>query len=188
MIEYWWPIEVGYYDNPNHNKLNLNDYCYKIQSKTESGGQGWISKETYNTSDGKFVPHKDKKFKKLNDWIMKQIDTYIEETKIVFKPKRIESWFNIYKKGDFQEMHLHHNSILSAVYFLKPNDKSSPLTFRPPFEDQRNVSKTEGISTNTTIRYDAVPGRLVVFRSYVPHCVGKLEDDEDRITLAYNYE
>ena len=29
MMEHWWPTEIGYYDNPNHNKLNLVDYCYR---------------------------------------------------------------------------------------------------------------------------------------------------------------
>ena len=188
MIEHWWPTEVGYYDNPNHKELNLNDYCYKIQSKTESGGQDWISKETYNTSNEKFEPHKNYKFKKLNSWITKQIDNYIAETGILFKPKRHESWFNIYEKGDYQEAHVHTPSILSAVYFLKADDKSSPLIFISPFGDQSGIRKTKGISLNVNIEYAAVPGRLVIFRSYLPHCVGKHHGDDDRITLAYNYQ
>ena len=37
------------------------------------------------------------------------------------------------------------------------------------------------------IVYKAKPGRLVVFRSFLPHCVGKHKDTEKRITLAYNF-
>lgn len=189
MIEYWWPQEVGFYDNPKHNELNLIDYCYEIQAKTESGGKGWISKETYNTSDGAYELHLDSRFKQLNDWINKSITLYIQETKIDFKPKEYQSWFNIYKKGDYQEVHVHPNSILSAVYFLKAGEKSSSLVLHPPFQDQRDISKTDGsMGTTTTIKYNPIPGRLVVFRSYLPHCVGKHQDDEDRITIAYNYQ
>ena len=35
MIERWWPTEIGFYDNPDHDNLDLIDYCYEIQSKTE---------------------------------------------------------------------------------------------------------------------------------------------------------
>ena len=90
MIEYWWPQEIGYYDNPNHNKLNLVDYCYDIQIKTESGGNGWVSKDTYNTGDGMYQPHLDLKFKELNEWINKSVTQYIQETKIDFEFKECQ--------------------------------------------------------------------------------------------------
>ena len=189
MIEYWWPQEIGFYDNPDHNELNLVDYCYEIQNKTESGGKGWISKDTYNTGDGMYQPHLGLKFKELNEWINKSVTQYIQETKINFEFKECQSWFNIYKKGDYQEVHVHTPSILSAVYFLKSNDKCGPLIMQPPFQDQIDIRKVDGLtSTNTNIEYSPIPGRLVVFRSYMPHCVGKHQDDEDRITLAYNYQ
>ena len=189
MIEYWWPQEVGFYDNPKHNELNLIDYCYEIQAKTESGGKGWISEDTYNTADGMYQPHLDLKFKELNEWINKSVTQYIQETKIDFEFKECQSWFNIYKKGDYQEVHVHPNSILSAVYFLKSNEKCSSLIIQTPFQDQRDIRKVDGsVSTGSSIEYNPVPGRLVVFRSYMPHCVGKHQDDEDRITLAHNYE
>ena len=105
------------------------------------------------------------------------------------KFKEYQSWFNIYKKGDYQEVHVHPNSILSVVYFLKSSEKSSSLIMHPPFQDQRDIRKVDGsVSPGMTIEYNPVPGRLIVFRSYMPHCVGKHQDDEDRITLAYNYQ
>ena len=160
-----------------------------MQSKTKSGGKEWVSNDTYNTSDGAYEPHLDSKFKELNHWINKSVALYVHETKIKFKPNRYTSWFNIYKTGDYQEVHAHANSILSAVYFLKSSDKCGPLIMQPPFQDQRDIGKVDGlIGTNTTIEYTPIPGRLVVFRSYMPHCVGKHQDDEDRITLAYNYQ
>ena len=63
------------------------------------------------------------------------------------------------------------------------------MILQPPFQDQRGIRKVEGTAAiNTVIEYNPVPGRLIVFRSYMPHCVGKHQDEEDRITLAYNYE
>jgi len=190
MIEHWWPTEIGFYDNPNHNKLNLVDYCYKVKSKTKSGGQSWISNDTYNTSNNKFHLHKDKKFKKLNDWVLDCVHDYINDTKLRLNLRLndTESWFNIYKEGDYQEVHHHHAFVISAVYFLKSNPKYSPLIFRPTFLDQLAVGRTEGgHCNNCNVEYKAIPGRLVVFRSFLPHCVGKHKDSEERITLAYNF-
>ena len=188
MIEYWWPTEIGFYDNPEHDKLNLVDYCYEVQSKTESGGKDWISSDTYNTSNRKFQPHKDEKFKKLDGWIKEQIKNYITETNLAYEitEEQTDSWFNIYKKGDFQEIHDHLSYVLSAVYFLKSNPEFSPLTFRPNFLDHLAIGKTQGLCTNCNVNYSATPGRLVVFRSYLPHCVEKHKDNEDRISIAYN--
>jgi uncharacterized protein (TIGR02466 family) len=189
MIEYWWPTEIGYYDNPEHNSLKLIDYCYQIKDKIKSGGQNWVSKETYNTSSEKYAPHKDKKFKKLNDWIMKQVKNYIKDSNLNYKVnnKETDSWFNVYNTGDYQEVHQHYGYVLSAVYFLKSNPNFSPLIFTPRFIDQLNIKKIEGNYDNGNVNYDAIPGRLVVFRSYLPHCVGKHMDKDDRITLAYNF-
>ena len=190
MIEHWWPTEIGYYDNWNHDELNLVDYCYKIKSKTKSGGQSWISNETYNTSNNMLSVHKDKKFKKLHKWILECVDDYIEVTKLdlVLRLEDTESWFNIYKTGDFQELHHHHAFAISAVYFLKSNPDYSPLIFRPTFYDQLAIGRTKGgHCNNCNVEYKAIPGRLVIFRSFLPHLVGKHNDSEDRITLAYNF-
>lgn len=189
MIEYWWPTEIGFYDNPDHDKLDLIDYCYEIQSKTESGGKNWVASDTYNTSNSRFQPHKDEKFKKLNSWIEQQIETYIQETDIDYNPFKpgTGSWFNIYKTGDYQEIHQHQRCVLSAVYFLKSNPKFTPLLFYSNYTDMLNITKNNNICQNTPVRYKAVPGRLLIFRSHVPHSVEKHKDTEDRITIAYNF-
>ena len=176
MIEYWWPTEIGFYDNPNHKKLKLINFCYSIQKNNESGGKEWISNETYNTSDNVFQIHEEKKFEPLNSWIMESINKYINDSNLDFKINK-----------DYQEIHQHTNTIISAVYFLKSNQKSSSLIFRPPFIDQLDVKKTNNFCCNGNIEYKPIPGRLIVFRSFVPHCVPQHKDNQDRITLSYNF-
>jgi hypothetical protein len=114
-------------------------------------------------------------------------DIIYEDYSLMVKINKTESWFNIYKKGDYQEIHQHTNTIISAVYFLKSNQKSSSLIFRPPFIDQLDVKKTNNFCCNGNIEYKPIPGRLIVFRSFVPHCVPQHKDNQDRITLSYNF-
>ena len=51
----------------------------------------------------------------------------------------------------------------------------------------QGIRKNNSVSMNTMIKYKAIPGRLIIFRSYVPHCVEKHKDTEDRISIAYNF-
>ena len=37
------------------------------------------------------------------------------------------------------------------------------------------------------IHFEPVPGLLLIFRSYLEHCVEKQKSKEKRITLAYNF-
>ena len=189
MIETWWPVQIGYYDNPDHFSLEdkLTKECSSIMKNTKKGGKGWISDSTYNTSNGVHEVHKNKKFDLLNKWILNQVNKYIEETSMVFKIKEMDSWFNIYKKNDFQEFHEHYNSCISCVYFLKSNKKSSRLIFKSSVSDFKNIKYNNFVSLNAPVHYQPIPGRLIVFRSFMFHCVEKQKNNELRISLAYNF-
>ena len=54
-LEHWFPTTIGYVFNPNHNEIQdeLVEHCKTLKQSVSSGGQDWLSKNTYNTSDGK---------------------------------------------------------------------------------------------------------------------------------------
>ena len=189
MIENWWPTQIGYYDNPNHSfiETRLVKECLSLMKKTKKGGSSWISDTTYNTSDGFHEVHKNNKFNSLNKWILDKVKEYIKETGMTYKINSMDSWFNVYRQNDFQEYHEHYNSVLSCVYFLKSNNKSSSLIIKSPATDFRNIGHENFLGINCPVRYKSVAGRLVVFRSYLPHCVDKQKDKDFRISLAYNF-
>ena len=190
MIENWWPTQIGSYDNPDHKilKKDLVNYCLKLKGKIKKGGEMWVSGDTFNTSDGAFDVMKDKKFEKLNNFVSNCVERYIKEIGMVFKISNSDGWFNIYEKGDYQEYHEHCGFVISAVYFLKAQENSSNLFFMPAFRDQNRINYTQpGINTQAPVFYKPVEGRLIVFRSYLPHCVGKHMLKDKRITLAYNF-
>jgi uncharacterized protein (TIGR02466 family) len=191
IIEQWYPTFIGYSDYPEHKKIekNLTKECFLIQKNIKSGGEDWISKKTYNTLNTYNILE-NKKFYKLNDWIFNQILDYANNLKYKDKYKCSEGWFNIYKKYDYQEYHDHSDSTFSAVYFLKSNiKKSSKIYFK--FNNTRNIMEpTPDPSfklTYSTVFYDPVPGRLIIFPSTLKHCVERHEHEEERISLAYNF-
>ena len=184
MIENWWPTQIGYYDNPNH--VDISSHCLDIKSKVETGGAGWISNDTYNTSDKKYRIIDKPEFQSINDFVFSCVSDYINKTKMRFEYKNTEGWFNVYERGDYQEFHDHSPHIISCVYFM--NKSESKLYFRSSFKDQQVIDYEEFFNnTNVPVVYDTIPGRCVVFRSYLLHCVDKHKSDIPRITLAYNF-
>ena len=103
-----------------------------------------------------------------------------------FEYKNTEGWFNVYERGDYQEFHDHSPHIISCVYFM--NKSESKLFFRSNFKDQQAIHYEEFFNnTNVPVVYDTIPGRCVVFRSHLLHCVDKHKSDTPRVTLAYNF-
>ena len=184
MIENWWPTQIGYYDNPNH--VDISSHCLDVKSKVESGGAGWVSKR-YNTSDQKYEIVGKLEFQSINNFVFNSVFDYMMQTQMQFKYNNVYGWFNVYEQGDYHEFHDHCPSIISCVYFM--NESESKLFFGPNFRDQQAIDYKESFNnTNIRIGYETIPGRCIVFRSYLPHCVdNKHKGDTPRITLSYNF-
>ena len=184
MIENWWPTQIGYYDNPNH--VDISSHCLDIKSKVESGGAGWVSNDTYNTSDQKYEIVGKPEFQSINDFVFSCVHDYMDKTQMRFEYGNVYGWFNVYEQGDYQEFHDHSPGIISCVYFI--NESESTLCFKSNFKDQQHILYEEIFNnTNSILKYKTIPGRCIVFRSYLPHCVDKHKSDTPRITLAYNF-
>mgnify|MGYP003141697815 FL=1 len=181
-----FPKIIGVFKNPNtsyHKKIVKK--CYTIKDKISNGGENWLSK-VYNVS-GKLNLYKEKDFKPLLEWIDEQLVEYTNNLNIDFKPVNKNAWFQIYDNGDYQDYHSHPSSRLSAVYFLKGKNNSSPIFFTD-FNFNTNyfdiITPTEDNSREWNIPFQE--GVLLIFRSEVPHCVPKNKNNE-RISIAINY-
>lgn len=191
ILEYWSPKIIGYVDNLNHKKIDtkLIKVCNNLQKKIKKGGDYWISNKIYNTLNNYNI-HKDNNFKILYDWIFQCVIEYANKLK--YKPdfKCVESWFNIYKKNDYQEFHTHSMSSLSAVYFLKSDSEKSSKIY---FKVRRDNTLSDPVITSSDsidyplVWYKAVPGRLLIFKSNLPHSVAMSNEDDTRISLAFNF-
>ena len=102
-----------------------------------------------------------------------------------------EMWAIINKKEDFNVVHTHPNSCLSAAYYVKApincgrfqienlniaKRHSSPLLANP---NELNIN-VAGI--------EVTEGDLLIFPGYLPHKVARNEADEDRIVISFNVD
>ncbi len=106
-----------------------------------------------------------------------------------------EYWFNVYQKGDFQEMHNHrclpllkngkrYDNIFSIVYILNSEEDNSTIfklmgTDTPYFPMMKDCDfYTGGIE-------EIKEGTLLIFSSQLNHFVRPIEKS-GRITIAFN--
>ena len=190
FLETWFPTIIGHTYCPFHDRIenSLTEHCLKLQNSVSSGGEGWISNKTYNTSDGKHDCLDDPVFDELSAWVDFAVKQYVEANKIHPNIKINSSWFNVYKKYDYQEFHKHPGSVISTIYFLKADKNSSRVIFKTPNDDMFQMSYTENTPAMLkNVYYSPDPGKLIIFPSNISHAVERQEVDSQRITLSYNF-
>ena len=192
---------IGQSINPNHKQIEnkLVDRCYELQKTIKKGGEGWISDETYNT-DKTYNVSNDIIFSEVTDFIQKGVYNYMLQTGIDerwIRKEPYDAWFNIYKQNNFQEFHNHSGCAISTIYFVKCDDTSAKVIFKNPYQDMMNIPQSSNIALENKkkevelsghiIKFQPVPGLLLVFRSHIEHCVERQKSNTERISLAYNF-
>lgn len=185
-----FPKVLGTFYNKNYNikKKKLINCCYNIQKITKSGGDEWISKSTYNTINTKNL-YDEIDFKDLLMWIDNCIVEYCKSLNYTSNIISKSSWFNIYRKGDYQEYHNHIETDISCIYYLKGDEGSANTIFTDFDYLKHQISVTKWTPDNSgSFTVNFKEGVLVVFKSDMLHCVEKHNLDTDRITIANNYK
>jgi uncharacterized protein (TIGR02466 family) len=94
-----------------------------------------------------------------------------------------ELWAQEHHKSSSQEKHVHHNTILSGVYFLQcPENGCRFIIHEPrpakeygiflPEKDVNNVTQA-----STVINFIPEPGELMLFNSHLPHSFTRNSSD-----------
>ena len=189
-LESWFPTLIGYAFNPTHDQIQeqLTNHCKGLQTKVSSGGEYWLSNQTYNTSDGHHDCFDDQTFTDLNTWVESQVNCYIEQLKIRKPVVPHSSWFNIYTQGNFQEFHVHPGVNISAIYFLSCTEQCARVIFKTPKNNMFMLEHDElNKATSGNCYYTAQPGKLLIFTSDTEHGVEVQNTDHERITISYNF-
>ena len=106
-----------------------------------------------------------------------------------FKTNDSNSWFNIYKKGDYQEYHYHANSYFSAIFVLQTPKPSPTIVFENPLTDMLPLKNLDVCEINAeTFNVNGMDENcLLIFRSHLRHMVHPLQHEGERISIALNF-
>ena len=192
MIENIFPTSIGVEWFEDHLKYEkyLTKRCFEIE-KEISIGTPWLQNNTYNTM-GSYDISKDNDFNPITDFVNDKVKEYCKAlgwSSNSLNPSPRYPWFNIYRKGDYQDYHYHSNTLFSAVYFLSANPTiGAKLFVKSPITDCLAPSIAEHQWENDDrVFYAPDPGKLIIMRGYVEHAVEQHGDDQPRISLVYNY-
>lgn len=126
-------------------------------------------------------------FEKINQFISETVDVFLEYKKIKRENlKFVDSWLNYYEEGSYQDLHMHHDSLISGVFYIKSEGKPDFLIQSPfHFTQPKIPSYTENNLNNChTAFFESKPGRCIVFLSNVLHKTKAATSD--RISLSFN--
>ena len=186
------PVFKFQFKNFRNFNIELAKYIYNLYEEDNKGVDrsnrgGWHSK-TFEMNDKDSIQFKFAL--ELQKYILKTFQNLGWKTENQNIRIR-EMWAIINKKEDFNVVHTHPNSCLSAAYYVKApincgrfqienlniaKRHSSPLLANP---NELNIN-VAGI--------EVTEGDLLIFPGYLPHKVAKNEADEDRIVISFNVD
>jgi uncharacterized protein (TIGR02466 family) len=191
-VSLFFPEPVLKYKLEDYESFNkdLRKYIYKLQEESSSG-QIKSNRGGWHSPNFKLTDKNSIQFKfglKLQKYILKTFQTL--EWKTENKNISINSmWAIINKKNDFNVVHTHPNSYLSAAYYV-----SAPKNCGKFQVESLNIAKRhfypEVLQNNELNAHvaglEVNEGDLLIFPGYLPHKVAMNESDEDRIVISFN--
>jgi uncharacterized protein (TIGR02466 family) len=96
-------------------------------------------------------------------------------------------WANINPPGSYHPTHNHPNNYLSGVYYVDVCERGPEIIFQDPrpVSIMPWTSKLTPLTANAAAE-QAVPGRMVIFPSWLRHHVPSNEGSGERISISFN--
>jgi uncharacterized protein (TIGR02466 family) len=190
-IEAWFPTTIYQETDLFDQEQNLKwvDRSAEIQNSVLTGGDEWEGK-TYTTHNTTYNVLKDVEFKPLVDTVTFHVNEYVKlhNSKKYYTCE--SAWLNISVKDNFQEMHTHNESTVSAVYYIAAPAGSGKIVFEDPREPDmlpiKDIFERNEFSF-IKVGYEPLPGTLLIFRSYLRHMVTLNANILPRISVAFNF-
>ena len=102
-----------------------------------------------------------------------------------------EMWAIINKKDDFNVVHTHPNSLLSAAYYVKAPNNCGRFQIEDLNIVKRHASPLIANQNELNMNVaglEVTEGDLLIFPGYLPHKVSRNETDDDRIVISFNVD
>ena len=132
-------------------------------------------------------------FKPLVDELFKmQMEIYKEEL-LSHEPIIGNMWANINPPGGYNRPHIHPNSHFSGVYYIKAPQNSGEIVFNDPRSAAHMVmpERVKDIKPPShlwrEVRVNPLEGRMLMFPSWLWHCVEPNESNDIRISVSFNF-
>ena len=171
------PVQIYKYENSIEKELK---YIENIEWKTQASNDNFKSNDSYLT--------KHESLKSITSFFKECIDDYCNT--IINSNQRLvitQLWGNRNPKGSKHHEHVHPNSIISGVFYLRQDPKLPPIQFSKANQHAMKLDPRKYNNYNAeTFMLPCVAGELILFPSNLKHSVPINMGDEERISLSFN--
>jgi len=131
-------------------------------------------------------------FQPLVEELYKMQHKIYEEEFLDRKPKLGNMWANINYKGCSNRPHVHANSLFSGAYYIKVPKNSGALKVNDPRQGTHFIKPSTKkvklpIYFSSEIQFEPKENRIIMFPSWLEHCVEMNESDDIRISVSFNF-
>lgn len=177
-------------DTLSINTENLINFTEEKKSSSEgrilSNINGWQSED--------FLPEDDYRLHELCREIYIRSLKILEEFKYntsELNLRFLNMWLNINYKNASNRVHIHSNSVLSGVYYLKCSKDCGNLIFPRNYSESFILKSIGDVYEDNTLNHTAISytpeiNKLLIFPSWIPHEVEKNNSEEERISISFN--
>ena len=162
---------------------------YSEELKWIRSVESWRENEdSYNrqSTDTFILDHPE--LKKIRTFIETKLNTFVSQT--LGSEDRLaitQSWLNKNEKGESHHEHVHPNSILSGVFYLRQDKTLPPIQFAKSNQHGIKLDPKKYNNLNSeTFLLPCVDGELLLFPSNLKHSVLINRGKEERISLSFN--
>ena len=170
-------VQIYKYENSIDKELN---YIENLPYKEQVGNANFKSKDSYLT--------KHEQLKDINSFFKECIDDYCNV--ICNSDQRLvitQLWANKNPTGAKHHEHVHPNSILSGVFYLRQDKTLPPIQFSKSNQHSLKLDPRKYNNHNAeTFMLPCTAGELLLFPSTLRHSVPINVGKENRISLSFN--
>jgi len=183
-IDYFNPTPIYYSDVSPEQFLRIKNEVDKNISDEMYRENKWV--DLVNTTMN-FSPNivKELNLIEIESLIVFHMNVFLKELKMQKNFYIFNSWFNKLPKYGCQNLHVHTpkdnpgtNKIYSGVYFYEKLERTHEALH---FLVKNSFSEMG-------VKYDYVPGRIIIFNGLLPHEVHYNKTDEERTSFSFNIQ
>ena len=171
------PVQIYKYEDSIEKELK---HIEGIEWKPQVANGNFKTKDSYLT--------KHEQLKDLTSFFKECIDDYCNT--IINSEQRLvitQLWGNRNPKGSKHHEHVHPNSIISGVFYLRQDPKLPPIQFSKSNQDSMQLDPRKYNNYNAEIfLLPCTSGELILFPSNLRHGVPVNIGEEERISLSFN--
>lgn len=120
----------------------------------------------------------------LEGWLKTHLRAFTGQLQLLDVPDLFmtDCWVNIMGRGTEHVFHQHGSSTISGTYYVQTPTGCPGISFEDP-----RLDRIAALRRRSVVEYPVRAGEVVLFESWLRHCVAPNAAQEDRVSVSFNF-